>query len=63
MQIGLPLYWDREIQFYITTGTEKYSFTPLQGQKNTAVQFHWHGEKIEKKTMYQTSHIIKHPIY
>ena len=27
----LQVYWDREIQFYSSTGTEKYSFTVLPG--------------------------------
>ena len=31
----LPLYWDREIQFYSSTGTENYSFTVLQGRRTT----------------------------
>ena len=29
----LEYYWDGEIQFYSTTGTEKYSFTVLLGQR------------------------------
>ena len=46
-----------EIQFCSSTGTEKYSFTVLQGQKNTVLQFYWDREKIEE------NHVLKIPYY
>ena len=44
----LQIYWDREIQFYRSTGTEKYSFTGLPGP-------------CIKNPMYLKSHILKIP--
>ena len=37
-------------------GDRKYSFTVLQGRKNTVLQFYRDGENLEK------NHIIKNPI-
>ena len=58
---------------YRSTGTEKYSFTGLPGQRNTVLQFDRDrkiqfdsstgAEKDKRKTMYQKSHVIKYPIY
>ena len=51
----LQYHRDRNIQFYSTTGTEKYSFTVPQEQKNTVLQFYWDREKIEE------NHVLKIP--
>ena len=44
----VPFVWGTgtaKIQFYRSTGTEKYSFTIVQGQRNTVLHF-YRGEKI-----------------
>ena len=51
------VFFRTENTVYSTTGTEKYSFTVLPGQKNTVLQFYRDGEKREKNQLLKIPYI------